>query len=260
MRRALAALFVALLLGGGAGAARAGDFLALATQCAPKVEAHTLAALVSVESGYNPYAIGVVGAHLVRQPTSLDEALATVANLTRLGYNFSLGLGQVNRYNLARFGETTTSIFDACANLRVAASILAECFARATRLEADEQYALRKALSCYYSGNFSTGFTAGYVERVVAHATEDGHHEVEPIPLAPGGAAPSPSRTPSAPPAAAYRNAAAARPTAAPPSRARTVAAAKPGAHPSRCAPGIVVISDCMSDGLPHSGAVKILR
>lgn len=261
MRRALAALFVALLLGSGAGAARAGDFLALATQCAPKVEAHTLAALVSVESGYNPYAIGVVGAHLVRQPTSLDEALATVANLTRLGYNFSLGLGQVNRYNLARFGETTTSIFDACTNLRVAASILAECFARATRLEADEQYALRKALSCYYSGNFSTGFTAGYVERVVAHATEDGHREVEPIPLAPGGAAPNPSRTSSAPPAAAYRNAAAgARPTAAPTAGARAVAAAKPGAHPSRCAPGIVVISDCMSDGLPHSGAVKILR
>ena len=126
MRRALAAFFVALLLGLSAGAARAADFLALAAQCAPKVDAHTLAALVSVESGYNPYAIGVVGAHLVRQPTSLDEALATVENLTRLGYNFSLGLGQVNRYNLARFGETTRSIFDACANLRVAASILAE--------------------------------------------------------------------------------------------------------------------------------------
>ena len=250
MRRALAAVVIALLLGTSAGAARAGDFLALATQCAPKVEAHTLAALVSVESGYNPYAIGVVGAHLVRQPASLDEALATVANLTRLGYNFSLGLGQVNRYNLARFGETTTSIFEPCANLRVAASILSECFARAARLEADEQLALRKALSCYYSGNFSTGFTAGYVERVVAHALDDGHHEVAPIPLAPGARS-----------AAARGNASGAvRPTAPSPAAPRGIAPTTGAAHPSRCAPGIVVLSDCASDGLPRSGVVKILR
>ena len=110
MRRTFAAALVALLMGLRAGAARADDFLTLAARCAPRVDAHTLAALVSVESGYNPYAIGVVGARLVRQPASLDEALATVGNLTRLGYNFSLGLGQVNRYNLTRFGETTTSI------------------------------------------------------------------------------------------------------------------------------------------------------
>ncbi len=264
MGRALAAVLIALLLSTSAGAARAGDFLALATQCAPKVEGHTLAALVSVESGYNPYAIGVVGAHLVRQPASLDEALATVANLTRLGYNFSLGLGQVNRYNLARFGETTTSIFEPCVNLRVAASILSECFARAARLEANEQLALRKALSCYYSGNFSTGFTAGYVERVVAHALEDGHHEVAPIPLAPGGAsprAPSAPSTPNARSVAAHSNAAGAvRPAVAPAAAARVIAAPARAAHPSRCAPGIVVLSDCASDGLPHNGAVKILR
>ncbi|WP_206951725.1 lytic transglycosylase domain-containing protein [Trinickia acidisoli] len=243
MRRSLAAAFVALLLALSASAARAADFLALATRCAPHVDAHTLAALVSVESGYNPYAIGVVGAHLVRQPVSLEEALATVDNLTRLGYNFSLGLGQVNRYNLTRFGETTTSIFDPCANLRVAGSILTECFARAVRIEADEQYALRKALSCYYSGNFSTGFTAGYVERVVSHALDDGHHEVAPIPLAPGGAAPS-----------------AAAPSSSQPPRAHAVAARVRSTHPSRCAPGIVVLSDCASDGLPHGGTVKILR
>lgn len=242
MRRIWTAAIVALLLAVGTTAARASDFLSLAARCAPNVDGHTLAALVSVESGYNPYAIGVVGSHLVRQPASLDEALATVDNLTRLGYNFSLGLGQVNRYNLARFGETVTSIFEPCANLRVAASILGECFARAARVEADEQYALRKALSCYYSGNFSTGFTAGYVERVVSHALDDGHHEVAPIPLASGGAAP-----PSSSPARGGPG----RATPAPAARA---------AHASRCAPGIVVLSDCVSDGLPRNGTVKILR
>ena len=254
MRRAFVTAIAALLLGLMANAARAGDFLTLAARCAPHVDAHTLAALVHTESGYNPYAIGVVGAHLVRQPDSLDEAIATVDNLTRLGYNFSLGLGQVNRYNLARFGETTTSIFEPCANLRVAASILGECFSRAARTEADEQYALRKALSCYYSGNFSTGFTAGYVERVVSHALDDGHHEVAPIPLAPGGAAPPPSAGP------AHADGGVGLPaTPAHHGRTRPVSAAR-SAHASRCAPGIVVLSDCVSDGLPNNGSVKILR
>lgn len=238
MRRTLVIAIAACLLGLNASVAHAGDFLALAAHCAPKVDAHTLAALVSVESGYNPYAIGVVGAHLVRQPASADEAIATAENLTRLGYNFSLGLGQVNRYNLARFGETTTSIFEPCANLRVAGMILAECFARAIRGEADEQYALRKALSCYYSGNFSTGFAAGYVERVVSHALEDGHHEVAPIAIA-AGDSPSPGAVPA--------------------KRVRQVAPLRRGAHPSRCAPGIIVLSDCVSEGLPNGGSVKIL-
>lgn len=255
MRRACVTAIAALLLSLTANMARAGDFLTLAARCAPHVDAHTLAALVHTESGYNPYAIGVVGAHLVRQPDSLDEAIATVENLTRLGYNFSLGLGQVNRYNLARFGETTTSIFEPCANLRVAASILGECFARAARTEADEQYALRKALSCYYSGNFSTGFTAGYVERVVSHALDDGHHEVAPIPLAPGAAAPPSSAGP-----ARADNGGGMPATPGHSGRTRPVSAAARGAHPSRCAPGIVVLSDCVSDGLPRNGTVKILR
>lgn len=239
MRRALVTALVSLAMCMASGGARADDFMALAMRCAPTVDAHTLAALVSVESGYNPYAIGVVGAHLVRQPASLDEAVATVQNLTRLGYNFSMGLGQVNRYNLARFGETMTSIFDPCANLRVAGSILSECFARARHIEADTQYALRKALSCYYSGNFSTGFTAGYVERVVAHALDDGHHAVMPIPLAAVGASPP-------------------RPS---PARSSAHSAAGPASvsRRSRCAPGIVVLSDCAGGVAPHTRSVTIL-
>lgn len=239
MCRTLAAVLVALLLGIGSKAARADDFLALAMRCAPTVDAHTLAALVSVESGYNPYAIGVVGAHLVRQPTSREEAETTAANLARLGYDFSLGLAQVNRRNLARFGETTTSIFDPCANLRVAGSILTECFARAVHTVSDEQFALRKALSCYYSGNFSTGFAAGYVERVVSHAQDDGHHEVAPIPIAPGGVPP---------------------PQSMPARHARERATPAPATRLSRCAPGIVVLSDCAGESGSRSGTIRILQ
>ena len=43
-------------------------FLALVLACAPQVNADTARALVSVESAFNPWAIGVVGGALVRQP------------------------------------------------------------------------------------------------------------------------------------------------------------------------------------------------
>lgn len=146
------------------------DFLALAQECAPGVHPQTMAAIARVESGYNPFAIGVVGGHLVRQPVERAEAVATARSLEAQGFNFSLGVGQVNRYNLTRFGLDYESAFDACANLRAGAAILTECYARARRLVADEQAALRASFSCYYSGNFATGFREGYVAKVVGSA------------------------------------------------------------------------------------------
>ena len=53
------------------------DLLALAQECAPNVAPQTMAAIVSVESSKNPYAIGVVGGRLERQPKSHQEAVAT---------------------------------------------------------------------------------------------------------------------------------------------------------------------------------------
>jgi type IV secretion system protein VirB1 len=46
---------------------------------------------------------------------------------------------------------------------------LGECFDRSPAL-CDSQRDLRRALSCYYSGNFTTGFQHGYVGRVVSAA------------------------------------------------------------------------------------------
>ena len=118
--------------------------------------------VVSIESSFNPYAIGVVGARLVRQPRSLDEAVATARMLETRGYNFSVGLAQINRYNLPRYGlHSYRDAFDGCTNLRVGASILSHCLGRSGR-------DWGRALSCYYSGNFVTGFRAGYVQKVLA--------------------------------------------------------------------------------------------
>lgn len=146
------------------------DFSALVHECAPGVHPQTMAAVARVESGLNPFAIGVVGGRLVRQPATRDEAVATARSLEAQGFNFSLGLGQVNRYNLARYGLDYQSAFDPCANLRAGAAILTECYARASKSAHDSQAALRAAFSCYYSGNFVTGSREGYVAKVVGEA------------------------------------------------------------------------------------------
>lgn len=126
------------------------------------VSAEVMQHIVQVESSANPFAIGVVGGMLMRQPKNLDEAVATVQMLDAKGYNYSLGIAQVSRANLGRFGlDTYAKAFDACGNLSAGAQILADCYASA-RGDWD------KAFSCYYSGNFVTGFRDGYVQKVYA--------------------------------------------------------------------------------------------
>lgn len=147
-------------------------FLALVLACAPQVHAETARALVSVESAFNPWAIGVVGGALVRQPRNRAEAFATARALRDAGWNFSVGLGQINVGNFDRLGLTVESAFEPCANLAAMQTVLAECFDRASAStsSAAGQMALRQALSCYYSGNFATGFRHGYVRKVVVAA------------------------------------------------------------------------------------------
>lgn len=143
------------------------DFALLAHQCAPEIHPNTLAHVVQVESGYNPFAIGVVGAHLERQPRNRGEAIATAAWLEAKHYNYSVGLGQVNKNNFAKYGLSIEAAFDPCPNLHAAAAILKDCYERALRSQPDQQAALRDSFSCYYSGNFTTGYKAGYVLKVV---------------------------------------------------------------------------------------------
>ena len=146
------------------------DWAALVLTCAPLVAQDTAHALIQVESGGHAFAIGVVGGALVRQPVNLAEAVATVAALDKAGWNYSVGLAQINQRNFQRFGLTAATAFRPCANLAAMQGILGECFARASQrpLRSAAQAALRDALSCYYSGNFMTGHQHGYVSKVLA--------------------------------------------------------------------------------------------
>ncbi len=147
------------------------DLAAEIQRCAVDVHERTMMKIVAVESAGNPYAIGVVGGHLEWQPRSKREAMATVQQLERDGWNYSVGLAQVNTHNFRRFGLTAQSAFEPCTNLKAGSAILKACYeatksGRMTKVE--QQRAIRDALSCYYSGSYTRGYRLGYVEKVVS--------------------------------------------------------------------------------------------
>lgn len=152
------------------------DMINLVNECAPQVHPTTMHAILGVESGHNPYAIGVVKGRLARQPRNKSEAVATARALAAAGWNFSMGPAQVNRYNLDAYGLTYETAFEPCKNIRAGAQILKSCYDRAHKVMSNDHLALRAAISCYYSGNFTTGFKADfkgqppYVQKVLAHA------------------------------------------------------------------------------------------
>jgi type IV secretion system protein VirB1 len=151
--------------------------------------------IVKVESSQNPFAIGVVDGQLERQPTTLAEALATVRALEEGGRNYSVGLAQINRRNFEAYGlDTPEKAFDACHNLRAGSRILDECYGRAGKHWA-------RAFSCYYSGNFVTGFRDGYVQRVYTSMGMAAPAEGEPpfVPVINGQPPPPPAPMPASP-------------------------------------------------------------
>lgn len=56
---------------------------------------------------------------------------------------------QITSTNFRHYGVTATDLLDPCTNLSVFERILSDCYRRGGTL--------KRALSCYYSGNFHTG-------------------------------------------------------------------------------------------------------
>lgn len=149
------------------------DFVAVAQQCAPHVHFSTLSAVARQESSFNPFAIGVVGGRLARQPTNKAEAVATARALIAGGWKFSAGLIQIFQANWKKYGIDVETVFDPCSNLRAGGDILSECYDRAlVKYKGNPKDALPASFSCYYSGNFTTGFREGYVQSLIANAAK----------------------------------------------------------------------------------------
>lgn len=128
--------------------------------------------IYQVESGFNPFAIGVVGGRLVRQPKNLAEAVATADYLKNLGRNFSIGQGQVNKIHFVRLGWNSDikAGFDVCKNVVAAYEIFQQCqsWVLGSGFNATQEYsATNAALSCYYSGKLGAGKTNPDVTRYI---------------------------------------------------------------------------------------------
>ena len=168
--KSLSFLVFVLVLGSAAQAENEQEsFNSLALRCAPNIAVDTLRALVKTESGFNPYAIGVVGSKGL-QPKNLQEAVFYVSELVAKKRSFSVGLGQINEANFASLGVTAEQLFEPCTNLKATAKILSKCYARMMKKGQGEAQALADALSCYYSGNDKVGYQHGYVSRVAKNS------------------------------------------------------------------------------------------
>jgi type IV secretion system protein VirB1 len=129
-------------------------------------------AIVMVESGGNPYAIGDNTARRSYSPRSYQEALATAKTLIAQGHSVDLGLGQVNSSNLAGYHTTAAAmlLYPGCENLIVASQILTNAYRWAAATYQDQRQALFGAISAYNSGSLYAG--AHYVNLVVAAAQQ----------------------------------------------------------------------------------------
>jgi type IV secretion system protein VirB1 len=132
--------------------------------------------IVQLESSGNPFAIGVVGGRLQRQPASLQEAVQTADQLEKAGYNYSIGLSQINRIHFKRFGWVgdIKRGFEVCGNLRAGADVFGRCKQGAIRSlkSGSPDVVLRAAVSCYYSGSYTAGEKMGYVDKVLSKGSE----------------------------------------------------------------------------------------
>ena len=142
-------------------------FLERAHRCAPGIEISlpTLAAIISVESGFAPLAIRVSGQRVEPAPKTKGEAVAVAVGFMDDGKSVALGLGGIDSGKLSRAGLSIVDAFDACRNVAGLAQLLDRDLAAARKAghagAAAERVALLK-----YGGNAAGGSGAGYNVRV----------------------------------------------------------------------------------------------
>ena len=155
--------------------------LALASiiaQCAPGVAPSTMAAIVQVESGGNPFAIDDNTTRRSYYPRDRASAEALANQLTSAGHLVDAGIAQIDSMNFARLGVNVHTIFDPCTNLRAGAEILSSDYDFAKRRYGSGQIALRHAIGMYNTGRLDGG--ARYVKEVLAAA--DIHEQYDAVP------------------------------------------------------------------------------
>lgn len=145
-------------------------FLDLAQNCAPQVATETIAAVVSVESGFQPLAIRINTDHpLAEQPKTRAEAIETATILISEGHDIDLGLGGINSGNLGRLGLSVSDTFDFCLNIKASAALLEGYYQVALQSGSTTAQAEAVMLRSYFgNGDASVGEMVGYDKKVLA--------------------------------------------------------------------------------------------
>lgn len=145
-------------------------FLDLAQNCAPQVATETIAAVVSVESGFQPFAIRINTDHpLAEQPETRAEAIETATFLIAEGHDIDLGLAGINSGNLGRLGLSVSDAFDLCLNIEASAALLDGYYQIALQGGATSAQAEAVMLRSYFgNGDASVGEMVGYDKKVLA--------------------------------------------------------------------------------------------
>jgi type IV secretion system protein VirB1 len=143
-------------------------FMDLAQNCAPMVEIRTLAAVISLESGFKPFAIRINSdPPLERQPTSKAEAIELATSLVADQQDIQIGLGGIGETELRRLKLSISDAFDPCQNLKATATLLDGYYRLALRAGADAIHAEKVMLQSYYGRDDpSVGEMIKYDEQV----------------------------------------------------------------------------------------------
>ena len=172
----------------------------LLTLCAPLVDPVTMAAIVQQESQGNPLAVRDNTTARGHRPRDRQEAIAIARRLMNAGHSIDLGLGQINSRNLAGLGQTAEAMFEPCANLHAAQTVLVAAWRQSGG-------SLTGALSAYNTGKIHGAIGAQYAAAVqnqavdfapVVPAIPNGKMPPWTLRELPGGPAPSqPARSPA---------------------------------------------------------------
>jgi type IV secretion system protein VirB1 len=138
--------------------------------CAPAVHSVTANALISHESAGNPWAVGVNGARVSRQPSTREQAISLAHVMVAKGFSVDVGLAQINSRTLEKLGLSIEQAFEPCVNLQAMQTVLTRDYNISAQRLGEGQPALQAALSIYNTGNMGAGLRNGYVRKVYLEA------------------------------------------------------------------------------------------
>lgn len=176
------------------------DVLAYMQQCGADVNPYTTAAIMRIESGFNPLAINNNTLGRSYFPATRPEAETMASDFLAKGNELAVGFMQVHTQWLSRLGLKVSQLFEPCTNIRVGTYILKTNYEECQMRGLTGQKAMDCALTAYWSGRYVPG--SKYVDMVRGSAAGGKIVRVAGSDSGAHASAPEPQGTPPRPKAA----------------------------------------------------------